>query len=94
MMELIEIVGLGLVMILPLANPLTTVALFLGLSRGMSEAEQNRQILQTSIYVFIIMMVAFYSGQVILKTFGISIPGLRIAPRLSCRALVLEIHSL
>lgn len=79
MMELIEIVGLGLVMILPLANPLTTVALFLGLSRGMSEAEQNRQILQTSIYVFIIMMVAFYSGQVILKTFGISIPGLRIA---------------
>lgn len=79
MMELIQSVGLGLVMILPLANPLTTVAVFLGLSHGMSQTERNLQIAQASVYVFLIMMVAFYSGQLILRTFGISIPGLRIA---------------
>ncbi len=36
MLELIQAIGLGLVMILPLANPLTTVALFLGLAGDMS----------------------------------------------------------
>ncbi|EGS2004333.1 MarC family NAAT transporter [Enterobacter bugandensis] len=79
MLELIKAIGLGLVMILPLANPLTTVALFLGLAGDMSAGERNRQALQTSVYVFIIMMVAFYGGQLIMDTFGISIPGLRIA---------------
>lgn len=79
MMELIRLVGIGLVMILPLANPLTTVALFLGLSGNMSRREQKRQIMQTCIYVFVIMLMAFYGGQLILETFGISIPGLRMA---------------
>lgn len=79
MLELIKTVGLGLVLILPLANPLTTIAVFLSLSGDMSKEECNRQIFQTSLYVFIIMMVAFYGGQLIMNTLGISIPGLRIA---------------
>lgn len=79
MLELIKTVGLGLVLILPLANPLTTIAVFLSLSRDMSDEECNRQIFQTSLYVFVIMMVAFYGGQLIMNTLGISIPGLRIA---------------
>ena len=68
-----------LVVLLPLANPLTTVALFLGLSGNMNSAERNRQSMMASIYVFAIMMVAYYAGQVVMNTFGISIPGLRIA---------------
>ncbi|VDR27171.1 inner membrane protein [Raoultella terrigena] len=32
-----------------------------------------------SVYVFIILAVAWYAGQVVMNTFGISIPGLRIA---------------
>ncbi|MEE3653054.1 MULTISPECIES: MarC family NAAT transporter [unclassified Brenneria] len=79
MLELIQTIGLGLVLILPLANPLTTVALFLGLAGNMSQGERNRQIFQASLYVFIIMTVAFYGGQLVMNTFGISIPGLRIA---------------
>lgn len=66
-------------MILPLANPLTTVALFLGLAGNMNNAERNRQSLMASVYVFAILMVARYAGQVVMNTFGISIPGLRIA---------------
>lgn len=79
MLELIQTIGLGLVLILPLANPLTTVAVFLAMSGNMSQGERNRQIFQASLYVFIIMTVAYYAGQVVMNTFGISIPGLRIA---------------
>lgn len=79
MLELIQTIGLGLVLILPLANPLTTVAVFLAMSGNLSQGERNRQIFQASLYVFIIMTVAYYAGQVVMNTFGISIPGLRIA---------------
>ncbi|CAM3621318.1 MULTISPECIES: MarC family NAAT transporter [Rahnella] len=77
--QLFEALGLGLVVLLPLANPLTTVALMLGLSGNMTTQERNHQSLMASVYVFIIMMVAYYAGQVVMNTFGISIPGLRIA---------------
>ena len=43
MLDLFKAIGLGLVVLLPLANPLTTVALFLGLAGNMSSAERNRQ---------------------------------------------------
>lgn len=79
MLELFKAVGLGLVVILPLANPLTTVALFLGLAGDMNFNERNRQAFQASVYVFLIMMVAWYAGSAVLHTFGISIPGLRMA---------------
>ncbi|WP_302795787.1 MarC family NAAT transporter [Hafnia paralvei] len=79
MIELFKAIGLGLVVILPLANPLTTVALFLGLAGNMNREERKRQSLMASVYVFAIMMVAFYAGQVVMNTFGISIPGLRVA---------------
>lgn len=79
MQDLLRAIGLGLVVLLPLANPLTTVALFLGLAGNMNKAERDRQSLMASVYVFAIMMVAWYAGQVVMNTFGISIPGLRIA---------------
>ena len=75
MMDLFKAIGLGLVVLLPLANPLTTVALFLGLAGNMNSAERNRQSLMASVYVFAIMMVAYYAGQLVMNTFGISIPG-------------------
>lgn len=79
MLELFRAIGLGLVVLLPLANPLTTVALFLGLAGNMNNAQRNQQARMASLYVFIIMMVAYYAGQLVMNTFGISIPGLRIA---------------
>jgi len=79
MVELLQAIGLGLVVLLPLANPLTTVALFLGLAGDMNFSERNKQSRDASIYVFIIMTVAFYAGNAVMDTFGISIPGLRMA---------------
>lgn len=79
MLDLIKAIGLGLIVILPLANPLTTVVLFLGLSGQMNSATRNQIANKTSLYVFITLMVAWYAGQLVMDTFGISIPGLRIA---------------
>ncbi|WP_371975242.1 MarC family NAAT transporter [Lelliottia nimipressuralis] len=79
MIDLMKALGLGLVVLLPLANPLTTVALFLALTGGMSVAMRNRIAFLASMNVFIIMMVTYYAGQLVMNTFGISIPGLRIA---------------
>lgn len=79
MSDLFRVVGLGLIALLPLVNPLTTVALFLGLSGGMSPAQRRSQILRASVYVFIIMSVTWYAGQLVMDTFGISVPGLRMA---------------
>ncbi|MBO9716255.1 MAG: MarC family NAAT transporter [Pseudoxanthomonas sp.] len=79
MLELLKAVAIGLVTLLPVANPLTAVALLMGLSHGMDEAERNRQAFKASCYVFVIMMVAFYGGQLVMDLFGVSISGLRIA---------------
>lgn len=79
MFELFKAVGLGLMVLLPLVNPLTTVALFLSLSKNMTPDVRNQQARMASVYVFAIMMVTFYAGTLVLSTFGISISGLRIA---------------
>jgi multiple antibiotic resistance protein len=78
MIRAIELIGLGLVTLLPLANPLTTVALFIGLAGDMTRAERRRQSLLTGVYVFMILVVAYYGGQAVMWIFGISMPGLRI----------------
>lgn len=39
----------------------------------MNFRERNRQARRASIYVFAIMMVAWYAGSAVLNTFGISI---------------------
>ncbi|ABF13962.1 MarC family NAAT transporter [Candidatus Palibaumannia cicadellinicola] len=79
MLELFKAVGLGLMVLLPLANPLTTLALFLSLSENMTAEERNQQSLLTSFYVLLIMIVVFYAGTTVMNVFGISLQGLRIA---------------
>lgn len=79
LLQLTQVIGVGLVLLLPLANPLTTVVLLLGLSGNMTTKERNHQSYMAAVYTFAIMTVAFYAGQWVMNTFGISIPGLRIA---------------
>ena len=79
MNHLFDAVTLGLLALLPLINPPTTVALFLALSQGFSREEKNQQAFLTAVYVFIIMLVTYYIGEFVMGVFSISIPGLRIA---------------
>ncbi|HGF6559640.1 MULTISPECIES: MarC family NAAT transporter [unclassified Providencia] len=78
-LQLFQAVSLGLVLLLPLANPLTAIAVMLSISANMTKEQRDHQSLLAAIYVFCIMLVAFYAGQLVMNTFGISIPGLRIA---------------
>ena len=78
MFELFKLIGLGLVLLLPLVNPLTTVALFLGFQATCLN-KKKKQSAMAAFYVFVIMMVSWYAGKAVINTFGISIPGLRIA---------------
>lgn len=79
MIELFNNIVLGLLILVPLVNPVSTVALFIILSSNMTKQAKDRQALLASIYVFFIIVLSFYFGQFIMRTFGISIPGLRIA---------------
>lgn len=79
MNEYLHNVMIGLIAVLPVANPLTSISLLLGLGSSLSVAERNRQIFKASLYVAAIMLVSFYGGSLVMKVFGISIPGLRIA---------------
>src|SRR5690606_20008947 len=71
--------GLGLVALLPVANPLASATLLLALSQGYTTKERNRQIDRATLYVAAILLVCFYAGNAIMSGLGISIPGLRIA---------------
>ncbi|VFS81792.1 inner membrane protein [Pseudomonas aeruginosa] len=79
MSEYFHHVLVGLLAVLPVANPLTSVSLLLGLGGSLPPAERNRQIFKASLYVALIMLVSFYGGSLVMQVFGISIPGLRIA---------------
>lgn len=59
LLQLMQVVGIGLVLLLPLANPLTTVVLLLGLAGNMTSAERNHQSRMAAVYTFAIMTVAF-----------------------------------
>lgn len=79
MSEYFHHVLIGLLAVLPVGNPLTSVSLLLGLGGSLPPAERNRQIFKASLYVALIMLVSFYGGSLVMQVFGISIPGLRIA---------------
>lgn len=72
-------VAVGLLGLTTIANPVTSATVLLALTSRYPEAERNRQVLRASIYVAVVLLVSFYAGSVVMRLFGISIPGLRLA---------------
>jgi multiple antibiotic resistance protein len=66
-------------LLLPLANPLTSVSLLLSLGAGLTQQERARQVKQATFYVMGILLVTYYAGMWIMNAFDISMPGMRIA---------------
>lgn len=60
-------------------NPLGSVPIFLGLTQGDPKEAKNKTAFWASVNVFIILVISFFIGKVILNFFGISIDVLRIA---------------
>jgi multiple antibiotic resistance protein len=72
-------VGVALVTLLPIINPVSTAVLLLSISEHLSKAERNRQVTWACIYMTIILIIFLLAGHLIMVAFGISIPGIRLA---------------
>lgn len=60
-------------------NPLGTVPIFVGLTSDDSSSVKSKISLLTSINIFVILIISFFTGKYLLQFFGISIESLRIA---------------
>ena len=75
-MELIIATIVGL---LPIINPFSTAPLFLAITEGDSEARLQEQARKAVMYMVGILLAFLVAGTFIMKFFGLSLPGLRIA---------------
>jgi multiple antibiotic resistance protein len=65
--------------LLPMINPLASAPTFLAITEGDSPARRREQLRWACFYMVAILVVFLVGGTFIMKFFGISIPGLRIA---------------
>jgi multiple antibiotic resistance protein len=72
-------VGVSLITLLPIINPVATAALLLSISKHLDEQERNRQVKMACIYMSGILLAFLFAGHYVIVIFGISIPGIRIA---------------
>jgi multiple antibiotic resistance protein len=78
----LELLGAALgtfVGLLPIANPFSTAAVFVAVTKRFSEAQARDQARRACIYMAIVLLVSLFAGALVMEFFGISIPALRIA---------------
>ena len=68
-----------LVAMIAITNPLGNLAIFIGLAGDRSEEAQRKIVKQTTLAIFIVLLVTTWCGSFILRLFGISIPAFEIA---------------
>lgn len=78
-LDFLSWIGVALVTLLPIINPVSTAVLLLGISAHLSDEERNRQITRACFYMVGILLAFLLGGHLIMVTFGISLPGIRIA---------------
>lgn len=71
--------GVTIASLLPIANPFSTSALFLAITPGLSATERNGQAFRAGLYMAAILLTFLAAGALIMRFFGISVPGVRIA---------------
>jgi len=72
-------VGLTVMTLLPIINPVGTAVLLLGIGARLDPAARERQVRKACVYASGILIAFLLLGTLIMQVFGISIPGLRIA---------------
>jgi multiple antibiotic resistance protein len=65
--------------LLPMMNPPTTAVLLLGLGKGKPDGWVPQQAARTAVSVFFTLLVAYFSGNLVLRIFGISLTALQLA---------------
>ena len=77
--EFFKLVGTGMAVMLPMANPMTSMTLLVTMGKHLPRQEKNRQIFQAACYVVGILLVTYYIGHTLIHALDISMPGIRIA---------------
>lgn len=77
--EYIKYVSIVFIGLLPIMNPLTTIPLFMALTKRMSVENRRTQARKACIYAFSILTAFLLLGQGIIALFSISLPGIRVA---------------
>ncbi len=65
--------------LVPITNPLGNAAIFISITKDRSTSERNRLALRAAIYMFCILAAFLIGGGYILRFFGLSLEGIRIA---------------
>ncbi|MDH4260758.1 MAG: MarC family NAAT transporter [Gammaproteobacteria bacterium] len=77
--DFVGYVGLTVMTLLPIINPVGTAVLLLGIGAHLDPVARERQVRKACIYASGILIAFLLLGTLIMQVFGISIPGLRIA---------------
>ncbi|SNR88674.1 multiple antibiotic resistance protein [Methylobacillus rhizosphaerae] len=78
-LEFIKYVSLVVIGLLPIMNPLTTIPLYMALTQRMTAQTRQTHARKACIYAFCILASFLLLGNGIIKLFGISMPGIRVA---------------
>jgi len=70
---------LGVMKILPIVNPFSTIPLLLALTPGGTPERRGREARRSSIYASMILIASLLVGSLVIEFFGISLEALRIA---------------
>lgn len=68
-----------IISLLPIINPIAVASTFLAITEGDTEARRLEQLKRACFFMIAILVVSLLFGTLIMRAFGISIPGLRIA---------------
>ena len=63
----------------PITNPLGNAAIFLSITDGENREQRRQQAFKGCLYMFFILTAFFLGGDLIMKFFGLSLEGIRIA---------------
>lgn len=74
-----QVIIAALIALFPIVDPVGAIPTFLVITEGDSEARRRQQLKKACLYVFILLSLFLIGGNTIMRFFGISIPGIRIA---------------
>ncbi len=78
------------VALLPVINPVASTPVLLTITEGDTEERRAQQVKMGCIYMVVILVCSLFGGTLIIRFFGISIPGIRIAGGLLVSGLALS----
>ena len=77
--NIFEIIGVTVLGLLPIINPLSTAPLFMALTKEMDSRQRRWQAHKACLFAFIILAVFLLVGDTIIDFFGISLPSIRVS---------------